>query len=207
MLDTFGAKISLLLDVASPYDEVVIKVTSPGGAVTTYGHAAAQMLRLRKAGVKVTCCVDTVAASGGYMMACVADRLVASPFAFLGSIGVVSGMPNFYRVMQKNEIDYMMFTAGKFKRTVHPLTKTTEQEKEKFKEQLDEIHDAFQQHVHENRNQVDMEKAGTGEAWIASQAMSKGETMLPRVLTRTYSGPLFFSNFGNGFNVPVAPFS
>jgi len=132
------------------------------------------MLRLRKAGVKVTCCVDTVAASGGYMMACCADHLVASPFAFVGSIGVVSGMPNFYRVMQKNEIDYMMFTAGKYKRTVHPLTETTPEQKEKFVEQLEDIHTAFQQHVHENRNKVDMEQAGTGEAWIASQAVAKG---------------------------------
>ena len=123
---------TLLLATATPFDEVVVKITSPGGGVSEYGLAASQLLRLKTAGVKTTVCVDTVAASGGYMMACVADRVVASPFAILGSIGVVAHMPNLHKVLKKNDIDFLLFTAGKFKRTVTPLTETTEEAKRKF---------------------------------------------------------------------------
>ena len=175
-ISKFSKTVSLLVSAASPYDEVVVRLTSPGGAVTTYGLAAAQLLRLRKAGIKVTACVDTVAASGGYMMACVADKIVASPFSFLGSVGVVSGMPNFSKVMEKNDVEYMMFTAGKYKRTVHPLVKPEKEDKEKFQEQLDQIHDAFKDHVEAGRKGHigDFDEVGTGEAWLAQVAAEKG---------------------------------
>eukprot|EP00039_Didymoeca_costata_P008310 m.110263 g.110263 ORF g.110263 m.110263 type:complete len:494 (+) comp14032_c0_seq4:324-1805(+) len=174
LLDQFAATVSLVLSVASPYDEVVIRLTSPGGAVTTYGHAAAQLLRFKKAGIPVTCCVDTVAASGGYMMASVANHVVASPFALLGSIGVVSGMPNVNKLLKKNDVDFLLFTAGKHKRTVHPLAPVTDESKAKYQEQLEDIHDAFQKHIVENRDAVNIEEASTGEAWIAAQAIERG---------------------------------
>jgi len=175
LVEQFAEAISLMIATASPYDEVVIKLTSPGGAVTDYGLASSQMLRLKRAGIATTVCVDTVAASGGYMMACVADKLVAAPFSFLGSIGVVAGMPNLHKVLKKNEVDYLLFTAGKFKRTVTALSEVTEEGKEKFQEQLEDIHTAFTAHVDTNRGeQLDIDKVGTGEAWLAAQGLELG---------------------------------
>eukprot|EP00040_Diaphanoeca_grandis_P010655 m.54622 g.54622 ORF g.54622 m.54622 type:complete len:501 (+) comp21942_c0_seq3:60-1562(+) len=181
--DIFTATVSLLLQTCSPYDEVVVRITSPGGAVTTYGHISAQMLRLRKAGIPLTACVDTVAASGGYMMACVANHVVASPFAFLGSIGVVTGLPNFYEAMRKQDIDYLLLTAGKYKRTVHPLTEVTKEGKQKLQESLEDIHEAFQEHVGSNREHMDIDNVSTGEAWLAIDAQKKGLGLVDELAT------------------------
>lgn len=167
-------EISLLLQVASPADEIVVRLSSPGGAVSQYGLASSQLARIKNAGLKLTVCVDVVAASGGYMMASVADKIVASPFAFIGSIGVVAGMPNFSRVIEKHDVDYYLFTAGKHKRTLTTFGKVTEEGKEKFQENLDDIHKAFQDHVVEHRKELMIDEVATGEYWLASQAKDKG---------------------------------
>jgi len=119
-------------------------------------------------------CVDTVAASGGYMMAAVADKIIAAPFAIIGSIGVVAGIPNFHRVLQKNEVDYHLFTAGKYKRTVTPFTEVTDEGKQKLQDDITAIHEAFKRLIKEGRPDVDIEKIATGEYWLASQAKEKG---------------------------------
>eukprot|EP00658_Telonema_sp_P-2_P081055 TRINITY_DN8209_c0_g1_i1.p1 TRINITY_DN8209_c0_g1~~TRINITY_DN8209_c0_g1_i1.p1 ORF type:complete len:383 (-),score=89.33 TRINITY_DN8209_c0_g1_i1:52-1200(-) len=173
LVHQFSQAVSLMVATASPFDEVVIKITSPGGAVTEYGLASSQLVRLKRAGIATTVCVDTVAASGGYMMACVADKLVAAPFSLLGSIGVVAGMPNLSKVLRKNDIDYLLFTAGKFKRTVTALTEVTDEARDKFQDQLEEIHTAFSAHVDSNRG-VDIDQVATGEAWLGLQCQDKG---------------------------------
>ncbi len=173
-VETLREEISLLLQVATPADEIVIRLTSPGGAVAQYGLASSQLARIKQAGFQLTACVDLVAASGGYMMAAVADKIVASPFAYVGSIGVVAGIPNFHRVLQKHEVDYYLFTAGKYKRTVTPFSEVTDEGKEKFQQNLQEIYDAFQNHVLSHREGVNIEEVATGEYWLASQAKEKG---------------------------------
>ncbi len=167
-------EISLLLQVASSSDEIVVRLSSPGGAVAHYGLASAQLARLKKKGLRLTVCVDVIAASGGYMMAAVADKIVASPFAFIGSIGVVAGVPNFHKVFQKHDIDYHLFTAGKYKRTVTPFSEITEEGKQKFQEDLEDIHKAFKQHVADHRQNLDIEAVATGDYWLASQAHERG---------------------------------
>jgi len=167
-------EITFLLQVALPSDEIVIRLTSPGGGVSQYGLASSQLARLKQAGLRLTVCVDTVAASGGYMMAAVADHIVAAPFSVIGSIGVVAGLPNFNKVLQKNDVDYLMFTAGKYKRTVTSLGEVTEEGKQKFQEDLQAIHDAFKHHIVTNRQSVDIENVATGEYWLATQAQEKG---------------------------------
>ncbi|MBF0278032.1 MAG: protease SohB [SAR324 cluster bacterium] len=167
-------EISLLLQVASPADEIVVRLSSPGGAVAHYGLASAQLARLKNKGLSLTVCVDVIAASGGYMMAAVADKIVASPFAFIGSIGVVAGIPNFHKVFQKHDIDYYLFTAGKYKRTVTPFSEVTEEGKQKFQEDLEDIHKAFKQHVVDNRKDLNIEEVATGDYWLASQAYERG---------------------------------
>lgn len=174
-------EISFLLEVATPEDEIVVRLTSPGGAVAQYGLASSQLARLISANLSVTVCVDTVAASGGYMMASVANKIVAAPFAFIGSIGVVAGVPNFHRVLQKNEIDYLQFTAGKHKRTVTPFVEVTEEGKQKFQEELTEIHQAFKNHIVKSRENIDIEEVATGEYWLANQAKEKG--LVDEILT------------------------
>ena len=167
-------QISFLLQIAQPADEIVVRLTSPGGAVPQYGLASSQLERLKQAGLRCVVCVDTVAASGGYMMAAVADKIIAAPFAIIGSIGVVTGIPNFHRVLQKNEVDYHLFTAGKYKRTVTPFSEVTDEGKQKLQDDITAIHEAFKCLIKEGRPDVDIEKIATGEYWLASQAKEKG---------------------------------
>lgn len=167
-------EISFVLEIVTKGDEVVVRLNSPGGMVPQYGLAGAQLMRIRQAGVPLTACVDVVAASGGYLMAAVADKIVASPFAFLGSIGVVAGVPNLHRKLQKNEIDYYLFTAGKYKRTVTPLSEVTDEGKAKFVESLEQVHQAFKQHVGSHRAELNLEEVATGEYWLATEAKLRG---------------------------------
>merc|ERR1711920_1094722 len=136
-----------VLASASEHDEVLLRLASPGGAVPTYGLAAAQLQRIRDAGIRLTICVDTVAASGGYMMACVADHVIAAPFAMVGSIGVIAGSPNFHELLERNQVEFTQVTAGKYKRTVNVLTPNTPEGIAKFKEDVEVIHTSFKEHV------------------------------------------------------------
>ncbi len=167
-------EITAILQVGRPGDDVLLRLESPGGMVNRYGLAAAQLLRLRDAQLPLTVMVDTVAASGGYLMAATADRIVASPFALVGSIGVIAQIPNFHRWLQARDIDWEQFTAGQYKRTVTLFGENTEAGRAKLREELEEIHARFRAFVHERRAQLDMDKVGTGEAWLGSQALELG---------------------------------
>lgn len=155
-------------------DTVVLKLESPGGVVHGYGLAAAQVLRLKEAAQKLVVCVDKVAASGGYMMACLADEIVCSPFAVVGSIGVVAGVPNLNRLLREKKVDYLEMTAGKHKRTLSVLGEVTDDKKEKFQTQLEEVHTLFKDHVLRNRPGLDLERVATGEHWHGVQALDLG---------------------------------
>ncbi len=170
-----GSEIDAVLTVArAGTDEVVLRLQSPGGTVTGYGLAAAEILRLREHKIRVTASVDQVAASGGYMMAVAADRIVAAPFAVVGSIGVVAPVPNLHRLLQKNEIDFEEMTAGEFKRTVSVLGEITPAGRDHFRGKLDATHEAFKAHVHECRPNVDMAKVANGDHWLAREALGLG---------------------------------
>ena len=163
-------EISAILSLATPADEVVVRLESPGGMVHAYGLASSQLLRLKNAKVPLTICVDKVAASGGYMMACLADKLIAAPFAIIGSIGVIVQLPNFHRVLKKHDVDYEMISAGEFKRTLTTFGEITDKSREKVQEDVQTIHDIFKTWVKEHRPSVDIDKAATGETWLGSQA-------------------------------------
>jgi serine protease SohB len=164
-------EISALLQVARAGDEVVLRLESPGGVVHGYGLAASQLRRLRDAGVKLTVAVDKIAASGGYLMACVADRIVAAPFAVLGSIGVVGQLPNFNRLLKKHEIDYELHTAGEHKRSLTVFGENTAAGREKFRETLEDAHALFKAFIRQNRPQVDIAQVATGEHWFGARAL------------------------------------
>ena len=151
-----------------------MRVESAGGTVTGYGLAAAQLTRLRERKVKVTACVDQVAASGGYLMACAADRIVAAPFAILGSIGVVAQVPNLHRLLKKNDIDYEEMTAGEFKRSVSVLGEITPEGREHFRGKLDSTHEAFKRFVQQCRPGVDIARVGDGDVWLGGEALALG---------------------------------
>ncbi|SHF73363.1 serine protease SohB [Modicisalibacter ilicicola DSM 19980] len=167
-------EISALLGVVKDDDEVVVRLESPGGLVHAYGLAAAQLDRLREAGLSTTVCIDKVAASGGYLMACCADRLRAAPFAVIGSIGVVAQLPNIHRLLKKNDIDIELLTAGRYKRTLTVLGENTEEGRDKFVEELENTHELFKRHVSERRPELDIEKVATGEIWYGSEAVKLG---------------------------------
>jgi serine protease SohB len=170
-----GSEIDAVLIAARPgTDEAVVRIESPGGTVTGYGLAAAEILRLREHKINVTASVDQVAASGGYMMACAADRIVAAPFAVLGSIGVVAPVPNLHRLLQKNEIDFEEMTSGEFKRTVSVLGEITPEGREHFRGKLEDTHEAFKAHVAQCRPSVDLAKVGNGDHWLAREALPLG---------------------------------
>jgi len=170
-----AAEIDAVQAVARPEtDEVVLKIESPGGTVTGYGLAAAEIMRLTGRKVKVTACVDQVAASGGYLMACAADRIVAAPFALVGSIGVVAQVPNLHRLLKRNDIDYEEITAGEYKRSVSVLGEITPQGREHFRGKLDATHEAFKRFVGERRPGLDIAKVGDGDVWLASEALGLG---------------------------------
>ncbi|WP_020414836.1 protease SohB [Microbulbifer variabilis] len=167
-------EITAILQVAKTGDEVLLCLESPGGMVANYGLAASQLARIRSAGIHLTIAVDKVAASGGYMMACVADRILAAPFAMLGSIGVLAQLPNFNRLLKRHDVDYELFTAGEYKRTVTMFGENTEEGREKFQSDLEEIHVLFQHFVSEYRPSLDIAKVATGEVWFGQKALSLG---------------------------------
>ncbi|ELY5930548.1 protease SohB [Cronobacter turicensis] len=167
-------EVTAVLAVAKPADEVLLRLESPGGVVHGYGLAASQLQRLRERQIPLTVAVDKVAASGGYMMACVANKIVAAPFAIIGSIGVVAQIPNFNRLLKRNDIDIELHTAGQYKRTLTLLGENTEEGREKFREHLNETHQLFKEFVHSMRPSLDIEAVATGEHWYGVQAQEKG---------------------------------
>ena len=172
--DNLREEISAVLAQVKPGDEMLVRVESPGGMVHSYGLAASQLRRIRDAEVPLTIAVDKVAASGGYMMACVASRIVAAPFAVIGSIGVLAQLPNFHRLLKKNDIDFELFTAGEYKRTVTMFGENTDKGREKFSEELEDTHELFKQFVTANRPGVDIAKVATGEIWYGQKALGMG---------------------------------
>lgn len=164
-------EITAILTVASADDEVLVILESAGGTIHGYGLAASQLKRIRDKGVQLTVAVDKVAASGGYMMACVAHRIIAAPFAIIGSVGVIAQMPNFNRLLKKHDIDFEEITAGEYKRTLTLFGENTEKDREKMREELAEAHKLFKDFIRENRGQVDVEKIATGEYWYGKRAL------------------------------------
>lgn len=165
-------EISTLISTANKGDEVVVRLESGGGLVHGYGLAAAQLVRLKDAGLTLTVCVDKVAASGGYMMACVADKVVAAPFAVIGSIGVVSQLPNFHKWLKNHDVDYEMFTAGDYKRTVTVFGENDAEDRAKYQEELEQTHALFKHFVNTYRPALDLEKVATGEHWYGEDALT-----------------------------------
>lgn len=170
-VDHLREEITAILSVASPQDEVIVNVESSGGMVHCYGLAASQLQRVKDKRIPLTVIIDKVAASGGYLMACVGHKILAAPFAIIGSIGVVAQMPNFHRWLQKNNIDFEQITAGQYKRTLTVFGENTNKDREKFKQDLEEIHHYFKQFISENRPIVNIEHVATGEYWLATRAL------------------------------------
>lgn len=167
-------EISAVVSVANAHDEVVLRLENPGGTVHEHGLAASQLLRIKSRGIPLTVIVDKVAASGGYLMACIADRVIAAPFAVVGSIGVLAQIPNFFRALEKKGVDFEQVTAGKYKRTVTMFGKNTDEDRAKLKEELDEVHGLFKSLVAEQRPNLDIEAVSTGEHWYGTRALEFG---------------------------------
>ncbi|MGE1156170.1 protease SohB [Pseudomonas kitaguniensis] len=166
-------EITALLSLATAKDEVVLRLESGGGMVHSYGLASSQLARIRQAGVPLTVCIDKVAASGGYMMACIGEKIISAPFAILGSIGVVAQLPNVNRLLKKHDIDFEVLTAGEYKRTLTVFGENTEKGREKFQEDLDITHQLFKNFVSRYRPQLAIDDVATGEVWLGVAALDK----------------------------------
>jgi len=196
---TMREEITAVLSVAKPQDEVVVRLESGGGVVHGYGLAASQLQRIREANIPLTICVDKVAASGGYMMACVADKIIAAPFAILGSIGVVAQIPNVHRLLDKSLIDVELHTAGRYKRTLTMLGENTDEGREKFKQDLEDTHGLFKRFVSSQRPQLDIEEIATGDTWYGSEAIEN--KLIDVVMT---SDAYLVSNYENAEVIQIA---
>ncbi len=166
-------EITALLTLATDRDEVVLRLESGGGMVHSYGLASSQLARIRQAGIPLTICIDKVAASGGYMMACIGNKIISAPFAILGSIGVVAQLPNVNRLLKKHDIDFEVLTAGEYKRTLTVFGENTEKGREKFQQDLDITHDLFKNFVASYRPQLSIDEVATGEVWLGMAALDK----------------------------------
>lgn len=175
-IDTLRDQISLCLKLGSKLDQVCVVITSPGGSVTMYGLAGSQLVRVKKAGMKLVVCVDSIAASGGYLMASVADVIYAAPFSLVGSIGVISIVPNVHKLLQKHDVETYVMTAGEYKSTVNVIGEVTESGKEKYMEELEKIHQVFKDHICANRPALaaNISNIATGEAWLAIEGKQLG---------------------------------
>ncbi|BCG12456.1 protease SohB [Vibrio sp. Vb5031] len=167
-------EITAILAVAREGDEVLLRLESGGGMVHGYGLASSQLDRIKAAGLPLTVSVDKVAASGGYMMACVADKIVSAPFAIVGSIGVIAQIPNFNKLLKKHDIEYEQLTAGEYKRTLTMFGENTDKARDKFKQELEETHVLFKDFIRERRPSLDLDKVATGEHWFGTQAKELG---------------------------------
>ena len=167
-------EVSAVLDVATEKDEVIVCLENHGGMVHEHGLAASQLARIRDRGIPLVVCVDKVAASGGYLMACVASRIYAAPFAILGSIGVLAQIPNFNRMLDEHGVDFEQITAGKYKRTVTMFGKNTDEDRAKLKEELEEVHLLFKDAVAKYRPELDLDEVATGEHWYGPRALELG---------------------------------
>ncbi|HVE44675.1 MAG TPA: protease SohB [Gammaproteobacteria bacterium] len=164
-------EITAILTVATPKDEVFMKLESPGGVVHGYGLAAAQLMRIREKGIRLIVSVDKVAASGGYMMACVAHHILAAPYAIVGSIGVIVQLPNFHRLLKDKHIDFEQHTAGEYKRTLTVFGENTADGREKLQEEIEKAHELFKNLIQTHRPQIDIQQVSTGEHWFGLQAL------------------------------------
>ena len=164
-------EITAILTVAGSDDEILAIIESPGGTVHGYGLAASQLQRIKDRGIRLVAAVDKVAASGGYMMACVADKIIAAPFAVVGSIGVVAQLPNFNRLLKKHDIDFEEITAGRYKRTLTMFGENTDDDRDKFKEEIEDAHALFKEFVAEHRSQMAIDSVATGEHWFGKRAL------------------------------------
>lgn len=170
-VSTLRECITSILLTARPDDEVLLRLESPGGTVPGYGLAASQLQRLRDGKIKLTVAVDKIAASGGYLMACIADTLISAPFAIIGSIGVVYQLPNFNRLLQKKSVDFEQITAGDYKRTLTMFGENTKQDRQKVQQDVNDMHELFKQHVASHRQHINIEEVATGEYWYGTQAI------------------------------------
>ncbi len=170
-VESLRDEITSILTIARISDEVVVVLESFGGTVHGYGLAASQLKRIRDKGIGLTVAVDKVAASGGYMMACVANKIIAAPFAIIGSVGVVAQLPNFHRLMKKHNIDYEQLSAGEYKRTLTLFGENNDKDREKLQEEIEDTHELFKEFIQDNRSQIDIETIATGEHWYGKRAL------------------------------------
>ena len=188
-------EISAILSLSLKPDEVVVVLESPGGSATHYGYAASVLQQIKDAGIQLTVCVDVVAASGGYMMACVADKIVASPWARVGSIGVIADLPNYAKILEAVGVEYHEFTAGENKRLWKVFSESTEKDTERVQADLDRLHDLFKSHILNHRGFVDENKVFDGDSWTAEESVNLELNLVDRVCT---SDQYLMEGFQNG---------
>ena len=171
--------------------EIVVCIESPGGVVQDFGLAADQLKRLKEVGMArndllLTVCVDKIAASGGYMMACQASpgQLIAAPFSVIGSIGVLREVTNIHDVLEKYGVRPLLLKAGNAKVPLTQTTKVTEESIAIVQKNLDKVHEAFRELVSDARGESiseNFEDVTNGDIFLGKDAAELG--LIDRVMT------------------------
>ncbi len=155
---------------------IVVHINSPGGAVAPSQELYEELKKSRAKGKKIVVSMDSVAASGGYYIACAADEIYANPGTITGSIGVIAEFPNFEGLMDKVGIRFETIKTGKYKDTGSAFRPMNEDERALIQEMLMDVYDQFVEAVAEGRNMPikKVRKYADGRVFSGRQALEYG---------------------------------
>jgi protease IV len=155
---------------------IVIRIDSPGGGAAAAQEIYDYLLGIRESGTPVVASMGSVAASGGYYIACTADSIVANPATLTGSIGVIMSFSNLEGLFDKLGMDFSVIKSGKFKDTGSWSREMTPEERALLQATVDDIHSQFVEAVSSSRGMtVDSVAAlADGRIFSGRQALEQG---------------------------------
>ena len=159
-----------------PIKALVVRINSPGGSAAASQEIHAELKKVREKGKLVVVSMADMAASGGYMIACAADYIVANPATITGSIGVIIDATNTQGLYDLLGIEYEVIKSGEFKDTLNPARPLTDAEKELLATMVDDIYGQFVDLVVEGRG-LNREKVlayADGRILTGRQALEAG---------------------------------
>lgn len=157
---------------------VALSINSPGGS-PTQSHLIWRRIRelAQEKKRNVIAFVEDAAASGGYMIACAADEIVADPYSIVGSIGVVGGSFGFDKLIAKVGIERRLYTSGEHKAMLDPFLPENAGDVERLKKLQQEIHEGFIALVKSRRGiklKGPEDALFSGEYWTGNRALELG---------------------------------
>lgn len=154
-------------------EAIVLRIDSPGGSVVGSDEIYQALLAIDK---PLVVSMGEVAASGGYYIACAADRVLANPGTLTGSIGVISMVPNIEELMEKIGVEVLVIKSGALKDEGSVFREMTEEEREVWQRIIDEAYDQFVGIVADGRDLPPqaVRELADGRVYTGHQALELG---------------------------------